>query len=181
MGLYAHSNKIATVANLQEAYKQVEVLEAQAGMSETQKAWERVRTYIKTGEKPEGWRRGTDDKMVKEETDRAARIAKMQQELKEEHEQNQKSRSDNEDNAKKLFGEGGIFEKAIKQLTHETVKKQEFMESIRISHEGKDDPFVAAIMDYLNGLTDNSRRIEACYNIIKVCKGIANDLQRGVS
>jgi hypothetical protein len=181
MGLYAHSNKIATVANLQEAYKQVEVLEAQAGMSETQRAWERVRTYIKTGEKPEGWRRGTDDKMVKEETDRAARIAKMQQELKEEHEQNQKSRSDNEDNAKKLFGEGGIFEKAIKQLTHETVKKQEFMESIRISHEGKDDPFVAAIMDYLNGLTDNSRRIEACYNIIKVCKGIANDLQRGVS
>jgi hypothetical protein len=26
-------------------------------------------------------------------------------------------------------------------------------------------------------LADDSRRIEACYNIIKICKGIANQLQ----
>lgn len=28
-------------------------------------------------------------------------------------------------------------------------------------------------------LEDDNRRIEACYNIIKACKGIAVDLQRG--
>jgi hypothetical protein len=53
-----------------------------------------------------------------------------------------------------------------------------FKESIRLSHEGKDDPFVDAIMDYLDTLADDNRRIEACSNIIKVCRGIANQLQR---
>jgi hypothetical protein len=33
------------------------------------------------------------------------------------------------------------------------------------------------ILDYLEGLENDSRRIEACYNIIKVCKRIAVELQ----
>ena len=45
---------------------------------------------------------------------------------------------------------------------------------------GKDDPFIDAILDYLDELEDDNRRIEACYNIIKLVKGgIAVDLQRG--
>ena len=45
--------------------------------------------------------------------------------------------------------------------------------------------FGAAVIDdgrhysFNDELDDDSRRIEACYNIIKVCKGIANDLQAG--
>jgi hypothetical protein len=39
------------------------------------------------------------------------------------------------------------------------------------------DPFQDAIMDYLEGLENDSRRIEACHNIIKVCKRIAAELQ----
>jgi hypothetical protein len=53
-----------------------------------------------------------------------------------------------------------------------------FNDAAKTLHD-KDDPFVDAIMDYLNGLTDDNRRVEACYNIIKVCKGIANQLQQG--
>ena len=40
-----------------------------------------------------------------------------------------------------------------------------------------EDPFQNAILDYLEELADDNRRIEACYNIIKICKEIANSLQ----
>jgi hypothetical protein len=39
------------------------------------------------------------------------------------------------------------------------------------------DPFQDALMDYLEGLENDSRRIESCYNIIKICKRIAVVLQ----
>jgi hypothetical protein len=65
-----------------------------------------------------------------------------------------------------------------RQVIQHIAVRQQFKDRIRISHEGQADPFVDAIMDYLNGLPDDNRRIEACYNVIKVCKGIANQLQR---
>jgi hypothetical protein len=60
----------------------------------------------------------------------------------------------------------------------ETEKKRtEFKEKIRLSADGMKDPFQDALMDYLNGLENDNRRIEACYNIIKICKKVAVELQ----
>ena len=58
-------------------------------------------------------------------------------------------------------------------------ERTDFKEKIRISDNGKDDAFSDAIIDYLEDLPDNNRKIEACYNIIKICKRIAVDLQAG--
>jgi hypothetical protein len=169
IGLHSHSSKIATVANLQEAYKQVETLEAQAHMSEKKKADLRVNSFLKTGEKPEGWRRGTDDKLADEEKKYRERMSKMQADMEREHQARVDKQPPPFD-----FGDIG---KLVAEQTNLIKKRIDFKERIRISHEGKNDPFIDAIMDYLETLSDDNRRIEACYNIIKVCKGIANQLQ----
>lgn len=175
IGLHGHSSKIATVANLQDAYKQVEALEAQERKTDDQKARERVTAFVKTGNKPEGWRRGTDDTLAEKEKAHAESMKKWHEDMKAKNEervrQSEKARPSID------FSE---INKMVEQHTQALVKRQTFKESIRISHEGKDDPFVDAIMDYLETLADDNRRMEACYNIIKVCKGIANQLQIGV-
>ena len=165
MRLFEYRSKLPTVGNLQEAYKQVETLEAQAKKSEEQRARERVETFNKTGEKPEGWRRGTDDKLAVEEAERKARIKKVQEELKKEPERPKETPFLGSDEIKKLA------EAAMAQ----TIKRMEFKDRIRVSSQS--DQFVEALLDYLEDLDDDNRRIEACYNIIKVCKGIANQLQ----
>jgi hypothetical protein len=65
----------------------------------------------------------------------------------------------------------------LKEMEAHYQKQAEFMQRIHVSSEGVDDPFMSAIVDYLGTLGDDQRRIESCYNIIKVCKHIANDLQ----
>ena len=130
--------------------------------------------YNRTGNKAAGWRRGTDDKLAQEEKDRGERIKKMQADLRHENAE-WISQSGPQPSIASLVDEA----KGLLMAQAETLqKRQSFKEKIRVSHEGKDDPFVDAIMDYLDGLEDDSRRIEACHNIIKVCKGIANQLQK---
>jgi hypothetical protein len=177
IALHQHQNKIATVANLQEAYRQIETIEAQEKQTEAQQARQRVDTFNKTGQKPEGWRRGTDDKLAEEEKAQAEKVKQIKREIEQETATREKPEPYSWD------GHTGKPSQAlrhdIEQMTKQIAARQDFKERIRVSHEGKDDPFVDAIMDYLDGLPDDSRRIEACYNVIKVCKGIANQLQRG--
>jgi hypothetical protein len=170
IGLFDYQDKIARMADLQEAYKQVETLEAQEKLSEEKKAKERVEKYLKTGEKPEGWRRGTDDKLAQEEKERKEADRRWKENLREQTKKH-------ENKAKETAYDFDRIDAMISGISGNIAKRQDFKERIRVSHEGKDDPFVDAIMDYLETLDDDNRRIEACYNIIKVCKGIANDLQ----
>jgi hypothetical protein len=170
IGLFSNASKLANVATLAEAFKQVETLEAQEKQSEEKKARERIEKYIKTGEKPEGWRRGTDDKLAQEEKERKEADRRWKENLRE---QTKKY----ENKSKETAYDFDQIDAMISGISGNIAKRQDFKERIRVSHEGKDDPFVDAIMDYLETLADDNRRIEACYNIIKVCKGIANDLQ----
>ena len=174
IGLHGHSSKIATVANLQDAYKQVEALEAQERKTDDQKARERVTAFVKTGNKPEGWRRGTDDTLAEKEKAHAESMKKWHEDMKAKNEERVRQAE-----KARPFIDFSEINKIVEQQTQALVKRQTFKESIRVSHEGKDDPFVDAIMDYLETLADDNRRVEACYNIIKVCKGIANQLQSG--
>jgi hypothetical protein len=80
ISLFNHKNQIAAAESLQEAYRQIETLEAQKRQTETQRAFNRVAEFRKTGVKPEGWRRGTDDKLAKEEQERDARIDQVKRE-----------------------------------------------------------------------------------------------------
>lgn len=135
----------------------------------------RVSQAIKTGSFPSGWnpecQRLYEDR-IKEERLRDERIRKMQEEMQKGAEE----RKGREDERKARVEE---IDELVKGITENITKRQVFKERIRISHDGKEDPFIDAILDYLDELKDDNRRIEACYNIIKTCKGIAVDLQRG--
>ena len=181
MQLYAHRDKTATLSDLQTAYKQVESFEEQERKTDDQKARERVTAYLKTGKKPEGWRRETDDKLAKERRESNEAFEAQQAKWKLQNEERMraseaKPTSPHIDvdallsNARAVFAEQAVV--LQKRIT--------FKEKIRVSHEGKDDPFVDAIMDYLDSLGDDNRRVEACYNIIKVCKRIAIEIQQAV-
>ena len=135
----------------------------------------RVSQAIKTGSFPSGWNHDCQrlyEERIKEERLRDERIRKMQEEMRKGAEE----RRGREDERKARVEE---IDDLVKGITENLTKRQVFKERIRISHDGKDDPFLDAILDYLDELEDDNRRIEACYNIIKTCKGIAVDLQRG--
>ncbi len=176
MRLFEYRSKLPTVSNLQEAYRQVETLEAQERKTDDQKARERVTAFVKTGNKPEGWRRGTDDKLAQEEIERDKRIKAEQERIKLESAKKEQTAQESKQEYDRLFNDAMKY---VENATTSITKRMAFKERIRLSHEGVNDSFIDALMDYLDELDDDSRRIEACYNIIKVCKGIANDLQAG--
>jgi hypothetical protein len=75
-----------------------------------------------------------------------------------------------------------LFDNALNDAINNSVAKsserQQWQDKIRISDSGKEDAFNQAIMDYMETLPDDNRRIEACNNIIKICKNISIELQR---
>lgn len=184
ISLYKYREQIAGVETVTKAYKLIETFEAQKKQSETAKAYQRVNEYQKTGVKPEGWRRGTDDKLAREEADRDARIEAVKQEaLKREKEKQEaeKKREEQKRNwqeeIKQDRAKSEVLHTYLEQSAKELKKRIDFKEKIRLSADGMNDPFQDALIDYLDGLNDDNRRIEACYNIIKICKSIANELQ----
>lgn len=164
MKLYNYKSKIEILSNLPEAYKQIQYLEQEKKKSETQKAFKRVQEFKQTGVKPEGWRKNTDDKLFKEEIQRDKRIEENRKKVK------------NIDNQKKSTDQ--LFSNLIDDVIEKNKKVNTFKDSIRLSFEGKQDSFIDALIDYLESLENDNRRIELCYNIIKVAKNIANNLQR---
>ena len=164
MTLFEYKRKLFSVNNLPEAYKQIQHFEQEKKKTETQKAFKRVQKFKSTGIKPEGWRKNTDDKLYKEEIERDKRI-----------EENRK-RINKIDNAKKSTN--NIFDDLLNNVIEKSKKVDSFKNNIRLSFEGKNDSFIDALLDYLETLENDNRRIEVCYNIIKVAKNIAKELHR---
>ena len=173
-------NKLITVEELETRKAQEERAKRNAEMSERQKLSARVDGYMKTGCKPINWtdkeesiyQENMEQKRVNTEF---LRITKEKEDARIKESQERQKRMEDLDRQISGFDFSAMAERLTKQVT----QRSNFKESIRISHEGKEDPFVDAIMDYLDTLEDDNRRIEACYNIIKVCKGIANQIQSG--
>lgn len=166
MKVFEHKSKIVTVSNLQEAYNQVKQLESVKKQTENKKAFNRVLNYKKTGVKAKDWKRGTDDKLYKEEIDRDKRIEENKKRIEDKQQETQQGNK--------------VFDNLLNSVINEQEKRTTFKESIRLSFDGKNSPFIDALIDYLEGLEDDNRRIEACYNIIKVTKNITKELQRKV-
>lgn len=178
MRLFVHQDKCKNALHLQEAYRQVEQLESREKQTEAQKARERVKHYLATGERPEGWRRGTDDKIAEEERDRSERIESAKAELEEERRKRDERRRERDSTFDAFESFNDELREALERSSQSTAKRREFKERIKLSQSGESDVFIDALMDYLEELEDDNRRIEACQNIIKVCRNIATDLQR---
>jgi hypothetical protein len=178
MRLFSYKSKCENVADLQEAYKQVESLESQAKQSEAQKANKRVSQYIKTGIKPEGWRRGTDDELYRKEIEYQEQSKKRQEQFKERENAESQKKKERQQDYEKFKQETNFLNDVASKVIKDFEKKKEFKQRIKLSQSGESDLFIDALMDYLEELTDDNRRIEACNNIVKVCRNISIELQR---
>jgi len=179
-------NKLITVEEL-ETRKAQETRRAQEdAKSENQKRNDRINLRIKTGKVSSEWDE-KDDARYEEEIAFQKRMREAQARVSASDAAREASLKESADRLEELrkkiesFNEdmiSGSIGSMVQKNIEANNKRQSFKESIRVSHEGQDDPFVDAIMDYLDGLDDDNRRVEACYNIIKVCKGIAIKLQK---
>jgi hypothetical protein len=172
--LNTFSNKIPTVGNLQEAYKQIETLEAQEKQSKEQRQRSLIAEYRKTGKKPEGWTRDLDYVIKKDAENEIKYMERMEKEKRERQQRVEDNK--NKQNAENLYGD--ILLKATNDLINKEKERQEWKEQIRLSDNGKDNCFNDAIMDYLDSLENYNRRIGACNNIIKICRNISVQLQK---
>ena len=167
MKLYRYRGKTDSLTDLQSAYKMVQSLDAKKRTIETKLAFDRVLEYKKTGKKPENWRQNTDDKLFKEEIERDERINN----IKENYEQ-------------RIYEQKHIkdpIKKAINEFNEDYKIRKEYKDKLKLSGDIKETyAYLDAIMDYLNGLEDDNRRLEACHNIIKTVKSITKDLQRKI-
>ena len=178
--LYKYRDKTVRLADLHDAYKQVKQLETAENHSERQKSYQRVQSYKKTGVKPDGWKRGTDDAIVKEEQDRDERIRRFKEQANVESKKSEEQKTAHKKLGEKIDDAGDRISAGLKDIQDRLKIRETFKDRIRISSEGKDNPFIDALIDYLQGLDDDNRRLEACYNIIKVAKSIAKELDRKV-
>ena len=163
--------KIATVANLQEAYQQIEYIEQEARKSEKQKQRERVVNYRETGRKPEDWKRGTDDKAAQrmDELDdiRKTAVEEKKEELKQPSPEPVIEPDPLDD----------FFDKAKKQIREEARKAQTIHLADYADNQNQAAMFLS-IEVYINSFSDPSRQLEAAHNLVKKLKLIAAQLQQ---
>jgi hypothetical protein len=174
INLYYHQNKISLSENLQEAYSQIETIERQEKQSNEERKRSLIAEFRKTGKKPEGWNRDCDY-VIQKDKENEIRQAEYKKQLEQERQENIRKR-EQEKLTDDLFSQ--TLNNASNQFIKQVTERKQWQDKIRISDSGKEDAFNQAIMDYMETLPDDNRRIEACNNIIKICKNISIELQR---
>lgn len=178
MKLTAHRDKIESSSNLQDAYRVVERLETEEKQTENHQALRRVKEFLKTGARPLGWRRGTDDKLAEEERARDERIESHKADMADVHERAEQMRADRGEQRQSWAELEPRLDAALDKISENYERRRTFKDRIRVSQAGESDAFIDALMDYLSELENDNRRIEACQNIIKVCRNVAVELQQ---
>jgi hypothetical protein len=178
MKLFNYKDKTAEIADLQSAYHQIETLEAQAKLSKEERDRQMIAEYRRTGKKPAGWDRSLDYRIQKDKEAETKQKERTEKEFKE-REQRAKQHTERTYKADGLIdGMRDALKVATEGILAKSKERADWKEKIRLSDCGKDDAFMDAIIDYMETLESDNRRIEACGNIIKICRNISVELQR---
>jgi hypothetical protein len=156
--LFNFKEELSDAKNLTEAYRKIATITKPKKEKEKKAADKRVDTYKKTGEKPEGWRRGTDDELAKEKTGNSKKSEKKEKVVYDKKQEGKKET---------------VGKKEEKPKTEEQ-KNEEHKNNVE--DDRKDEEFTDILMNYLEQFGNNSRKIIACNNIIKMCRKIVGDL-----
>ena len=176
--LFDYQDKCKNALHLQEAYRQLETIEQQEKQTEEQRRRSMIAEYRRTGIKPDGWSGSLGrslDYIIQKDKENETKYNEEKKKLEAERllraEQRKKEEQAND-----------MFTDALNIATDEIINKHkqrtEWKDKIRVSDTGKDDAFMDAIIDYLDTLPNDNRRIEACNNIIKICRNISVELQK---
>jgi len=160
-------------------------LEARANLNRDVAIRKRIHIAISTGKKPSDWDNETEKayrRELKERQDRTARIESYKDEVAEKErkrrEAEEQAKIDEEMRRKAYELNDEMYQRLASDALHHHEKRAKLKERFKLSQDGVKDVFIDAIMDYLDELQDDNRRIEACNNIIKVCRNISVELQK---
>lgn len=172
--LFQYRMKIGASASFSDAYKQIEEIKQIEQRTENEKARARVEVAYKTGTKPDGWRRGTDDKLLQEKKESVERQKAYEENLKKQAEEINRQ----EEERKQRRAEEDVIIENAQRVISEAIGYAEKMASWKdkLHLSGNNSDIENMIIGYLNNLENDSRRIECCHNIIKICKQIVSDL-----
>jgi hypothetical protein len=185
MALHRYRNKTDKLSDLQTAYQQIETLEQQEKLSKQERDRSLISEYRKTGTKPAGWDRSLDYR-VKKDAEAEVRQKERIEKANAEREQRAKEYKERQEtvigNAAKIDSTfADAFQVAAENFVAKTEERKTWKEKIRLSDGGKEDAFMDAIIDYMETLPNDNRRIEACSNIIKICRNISIELQQATA
>lgn len=188
-------NKLLTYEELTDKKKE----EAREKLSAEERDRSIIAEYRKTGQKPAGWTpkhdkavKDTDAHLAKIKEDRAKEDAEREQRAKEYREKQEAATRpyvapaspmpEPPDDTAHYYRLGKLTEEMLNNAssatTTHTNQRTEWKEKIRLSDGGQEDAFMDALIDYLETLADDNRRLEACNNIVKICRNIAVELQK---
>jgi len=167
MKLFFHQSKIVSLTNLTEAYRLIRRIEAEKRIAEEEKARERVEHYSATGEKGEGWRRGTDHNLSK----------RMRREQEQEDDQDE----DQEENDQRLYQRSWFQELQDRFNTQIFIaeRRKRLKAETGISQRGMADPFMNELIEYLLNIKDPNQRLEAASDIVKLSRTIRSMTEAG--
>jgi len=154
MALYNNKDKVSDAKNLTDAYKKIEASMSLKKAKEQEEAEERVTEYNTTGKKPDGWRRGADDRLAKRMT------AQNENE----------SEEDNEDEDPEI-----IDVTPPKKANPKDDTKRSSLLAKKTEDKPENDPFMDDLLDYLSEQPNDNRRVRACKAVIRKCQEILDD------
>lgn len=165
MRLFYYRDKTAKVADLQEAYQKIEYIEKKEKAEQQKKDDELIKQRIQTGEKPEGWTRSHEYQYKKRIDDKSyqERKTKIFDEKKKENQKDERL-----NNTINLF---------IKDNSEKLAVKEKLKLNTRTDNNSQ-EAILEIIDEYLNSITETSRRIETAQNIIKYLRTIVVNLQK---
>ena len=143
-------------------------------MSKEERDRSLIAEYRKTGEKLDGWHKALDDRIKKDDEVAAKQKERTEREFKERQER-AKAYEQPEPERKTFFSDA--LKVATETIIAKHEERQNWKEKVRLSDGGKDDAFMDAIIEYIDTLPDDNMRIEACNNLIKICRNISVELQ----
>jgi hypothetical protein len=152
ISLFYYKAQVSAAENLSEAYKMIETLEAQKKETEDVRALRRVAEYRNTGIKPENWRRGTDDKLVKEAEERDARLDALEGEIE--------ARKERREAKNSLL----------------VPEQSSYAQEYERQQESGNEQFLKTLCAYLSGLANDDLRAGACNAVIKECRKVLGGL-----
>lgn len=167
MKVFEHSNKTASVADLQEAYKLIESEEAKKKLAKEEDQRSKFAYRRKYNEKPDSWTRDDDYAWRKDQEAKIAQDERIAEFNKEMDEAAQQKRIDDESI------EAG-FDQLKDYFDNEQAKAAK-LKGLNITNQN--GGILDLLGNYLAGLDTDSQRMEECHNIIKYCKNISAKLQ----
>lgn len=176
MMLHRYRDKTALNADLQEAYQQIEYIEREEKAEQQKHDDALIRERIKTGSKPEGWNRSLEYQFKKRMDDQG--FEERKKKLFEEQAKEKAEREEQERISKNNFNR---IEQSINNFMANNSEKIAAKEKLKLNIR-TDNINQEAIFDilneYLDTISDVSRKIETAQNIIKYLRQVVISYQR---